>query len=206
VFDHVGKGTLSLTYTIRGLREDGVTPFTVHNSNMDASQDDAFQAGHHLQNALFGLAFNRSEDITFTSIRATGQITEHQLVGDIVRVRSASSLQRGLRERAVLKAKAGSRIILEVTLQPLEGGQPERATVRFRIPHRATGLERISLRGGKARQRINTSRMGFDKLLALLNDGEHPNDLIVTGLGRQLVQKQDIVVEGEAAVTVKVVG
>jgi hypothetical protein len=48
--------------------------------------------------------------------------------------------------------------------------------------------------------------MGFDKLLALLNDGEHPNDLIATGLGRQLVQKQDIVVEGEAAVTVKVVG
>jgi SpoIVB peptidase S55 len=206
VFDHVGKGTLSLTYTIRGLREDGVTPFTVHNSNMDASQDDAFQADHHLRNALFGLAFNRSEDITFTSIRARGQITEHQLVGDIVRVRSASSLQRGLRERAVLKAKAGSRIMLEVTLQPMEGGPPERATVRFRIPHRATGLERISLRGGKARQRINTSRMGFDKLLALLNDGEHPNDLIATGLGRQLVQKQDIVVEGEAAVTVKVVG
>jgi hypothetical protein len=206
LFDHLGKGTLSLSYTIRGLREDRVTPFTVHNSNMDASRNDAFQASYHLENALYGLVFSRSEDITFTSIRATGEITEHQLVGDIVRVRSASSLQRGLRQRAVLKAKAGTKITLEVTLQPIEGGHPERATVRFRIPHRAAGFERISLRGGKDRQRINTSRMGFDKLLALLNGGEHPNDLIATGLGRELIRRQDLVVEGHATVTVRVVG
>jgi hypothetical protein len=206
VFDHFGKGTLSLSYTIQGLREDGVTPFTVRNSNMVASEYDAFQAAYRLLNALYELAFNRAEEITFTSVEANGEITEQQLVGDIVRVETASSLQRTLRDRPVLKAKRGSTITLEVTLEPPGGGQPETATFRMRVPRRASGFEQISFRGGRARQRIDTRRLGFEELVAILNGGEHPNDLIAKGLGRQLVQQQDVVVEGQASVTVKVVG
>ena len=206
VFDHFGEGTLNLSYTIQGLREDGVTPFTVHNSNMVASEYDAFQAAYRLLNAMYELAFNQAEDITFTSVEASGEITDRQLVGDIVRVRTSSSLQRGLRDRPVLKAKRGSTITLEVMLQPAGGAAPETATFRMRVPHRADGLERISFRGGRARQKIDSRHLGFEQLVAILNGGEHPNDLIATGLGRQLVQQQDVVVEGQASVTVKVVG
>ena len=205
VFDHLGKGTLSLSYTIQGLREDGVTPFTVHNTNMLASEH-AFKAAYRLQNALFELAFNRTEEITFTSVEASGEITDQKLIADIVRVRTASSLQRTLRDRPILKAKRGSVITLEVMLRPLGGGQAQTATFRMRVPHRATGFERVSFRGGQVRQRINTGQLGFERLLGILNGGEHPNDLIATGLGRQLVQKQDMMVEGQASVTVRVVG
>jgi hypothetical protein len=205
VFDHFGKGTLRLSYTIQGIRADGVTPFTVHNSNMVYSAHNAFQAAYRLLNAMYELAFNRSEEITFTSVKASGEITEHQLVGDIVRVRTSSSLQRGLRERPVLKAKPGSTITIEVMLQPAEGGQPVMATFKMRVPHGATGFEQISLRGGRVRQRIKTRELGFEQLVAILNGGEHPNDLIATGLGRQLVQQQDLVVMGQASVTVRAV-
>ena len=205
LFDHFGKGTLSLTYTIHGLRGDGVTPFTVHNSNMVASGNNAFQAANRLVNALYRLAFNRAEEITFTSVEASGEITGQQLVGEIVRVRTSSSLQPALRDRPVLKAKRGSRITLQVMLRPTGGGSPETTTFQMRVPHRADGFERISFRGGRARQRIDR-HLGFKQLLAILNGGEHPNDLIATGLGRQLVQGQDVVVDGQAAVTVKVVG
>jgi hypothetical protein len=75
----------------------------------------------------------------------------------------------------------------------------------MRVPHRASGFERISFRGGQVRQRINTGRLGFERLLRILNGGEHPNDLIVTGLGHQLVQKQDVMVKGQSSVTVRVV-
>jgi hypothetical protein len=205
VFDHFGEGTLGLSYTIQGLREDGVTPFTVRNSNMVASEYDAFQAAYRLLNALYELAFNRAEEITFTSVDATGEITEQQLVGDIVRVRTASSLQRDLRERSVLKAKRGSTITVEVALQPAGGGPLVTTTFRMRVPHGANGFEQISFRGGRARQRIDSRRLGFEQLVAILNGGEHPNDLIATGLGRQLVREQDVVVQGQASVTVRVV-
>jgi len=204
VFDHFGKGTLSLSYTIHGLRQDGVTPFTVRNSNIAASGYDAFRAAYRLVNALYRLAFNRAEEITFTSVEASGEITDQQLVGEIVRVRTSSSLQCALRDRPVVKAKRGSRITLEVMLRPAGGGRPETATFRMRVPHRADSFERISFRGGRARQRIDR-HLGFKQLVAILNGGEHPNDLIAAGLGRRLVRKQDVVVAGQVAVTVKVV-
>jgi hypothetical protein len=125
------------------LREDGVTPFTVHNTNMLASER-AFKAAYRLQNALFELAFNRTEEITFTSVEASGEITDQKLIADIVRVRTASSLQRTLRDRPILKAKRGTVITLEVMLRPLGGGQAQTATFRMRVPHRATGFERVS--------------------------------------------------------------
>jgi hypothetical protein len=92
-----------------------------------------------------------------------------------------------------------------VALQPAQGGPLVTTTFRMRVPHGANGFERISFRGGRARQRIKSRHLGFEQLVAILNGGEHPNDLIATGLGRQLVQRQDVVVQGQASVTVRVV-
>lgn len=207
VFDKFGEGTLRLSWTIDGLREDGVTPFTVQNSNMYYSQYSAIDGAYRLLSALYQLAFNRFETITFTGVDSTGEITEHKLVGDIVRVRTASSLQRGLRERFELKARAGSTITVEVSLEPAEGGAPVVTTLRMKVPRWARGDERVTLRGGRARNFFFDRRGfgSFDEVLAELNGGDHPNDLIVTGLGQRIAKMLDLVVEGRASFIVHVV-
>jgi hypothetical protein len=206
VFDHFGQGTLRLSYSIHGLRGDGVTPFTVKNSNMAYSQHDAFRAAFRLVRALYELAFNRFEDVTFTNVQASGAITTHQLVGNIVRIRSESSLQHGLRQRSILKAKAGGTITLQVSLRPAEGGRPVDETFRLRVPNGAKGTQRISFRGGKAGTAIDNRSLGsFDELLSILNGGERPNQLILSGFGRHIARSQDLVVMGDASLAVNVV-
>lgn len=207
VFDQFGEGTLRLSWTIDGLREDGVTPFTVQNSNMYYSRYSAIDGAYRLLSALYQLAFNRFEDITFTGVDSSGEITERQLVGDIVRVRTASSLQRGLRERFELKARAGSTITVKVSLEPAEGGAPVVTTLRMKVPPWARGEERVTLRGGRARNFFFDRRgLGsFKELLAELNGGDHPNDLIVTGLGHRIAKTLDLVVDGRASFIVHVV-
>lgn len=205
VFDHFGKGTLRLSYTIQGLREDG-DAFTVKNSNMAYSEYDAFRAAYRLVRALYDLAFNKFEDVTFTNVQANGEITTHQLVGNIERIRSESSLQHGLRERSVLKAKAGGRIRLDVSIQPVEGVKPVEARFTLRVPGRAGGQQRISFRGGKARSRIDVRHLrSFHELLSLLNGGESPNDLVASGFGHQIIRQLDLVVQGGASLAVNVV-
>ncbi|HKZ76513.1 MAG TPA: hypothetical protein VJ259_07590, partial [Actinomycetota bacterium] len=207
VFDKFGEGTLRLSWTIDGLREDGVTPFTVQNSNMYYSEYSAIDGAYRLASALYALAFNRFEDITFTGLDSTGEITERALVGDIVRVRTASSLQRGLRERSVLKARAGSTITIDVSLEPAEGGSPVVTTLKMKVPRWARGDERVTLRGGRARNFFFDRRGfgSFEEVLAELNGGDHPNDLIVTGLGQRIAKMLDLVVDGRASFIVHVV-
>jgi len=209
VFDHVGPGTFRLSYEIQGVRADGITPFTVANSNMDYSNYDAFEAAYKMLNVLYLLAFNPFEHVTFTSVEATGDITTHQLVGDIVRVRTASPLQPTLRVRPVLRARPGTMITLEVTLQPVEGGSPVISTFSLRVPRGASGYEDVVVRRGRSRLSFEPSRKegggSFDELVAGLNGGEHPNDLIVSGFGRTLVQQQDMIVQGRSTVTIKVI-
>ncbi|MGH2658712.1 MAG: SpoIVB peptidase S55 domain-containing protein [Actinomycetota bacterium] len=206
VFDQFGDGTLRMSWTIRGLREDGVTPFTVRNTNMYYSRYSAIDGSYRLLSSLYQLAFNRFEDITFTGVDSSGEITERELVGDIARVRTASSLQRGLRERFELKAKPGSTITIEVSLEPAEGGHPIVTTVKMRVPWRARGDERVTLRGGRARRFFDRRGLGsFKEVLAELNGGDHPNDLIVTGLGRRISKMLDLVVDGRASFIVHVV-
>jgi SpoIVB peptidase S55 len=207
VFDHFGPGTLRLSYEIQGLRADGVTPFTVQNSNMEYSSYDAFQAAYKLLGALYQLAFNPFERITFTGVSATGDITTHQLVGDIARVRTASTLQPALRVRPTLRARPGTAITIEVTLQPVEGGAPVVSTFSLRVPRGASGFARVVVRRGSSRVSFEPPKEGgsFDDLLATLNNGEHPNDLVVSGFGRTLLQQQDLVVQGRSVVAVDVV-
>ena len=207
VFDKFGEGTLRLSWTIEGLREDGVTPFTVRNSNMYYSEYSAIDGAYRLLSALYQLAFNRFEDITFTGVDSTGEVTEHELVGDIVRVRTSSPLQRGLRERFELRARAGSTITVEVSLEPAEGGAPVVTALRMKVPRWARGDERVTLRGGRARNFFFDRRgLGsFEEVLAELNGGDHPNDLIVTGLGQRIAKMLDVVVDGRASFIVHVV-
>ncbi len=204
VFQRVGSGTTSIDYVIDGTTAAGV-PFQVSNRNMDYSSYDATEASYKLLNALSAIKFNRFEDVTFTGVSATGSITQQQLEGAIVGVRTSSSLQPTLRSRGVVKARAGSTVTIEVTLQPAEGPN-QTATLKVHVPKGSRGSEVVTLRGGSHRTYFSTRGLkSFDQLLALLNGGEHPNDLIAQAFGNTTIMKQSIIVSGKDSFTIQVV-
>jgi len=204
VFDQYGAGTLNIRYTIDGETADG-TPFTVQNRSMAYSEYDATSAAYKLTEAMYQLAFNRFEPVTFTSVHAEGEISARKLVGTITRIRTASTLQPALAERRVLRARPGTRITIETTLTPADGGPNVVATMHLRVPVWARGVETVGLRGGTGRSRVRGRVRSFDQLLALLNGGGHPNDLIATGFGTRLIQAQDLIVKGKGSFDVSVV-
>ncbi len=204
VFQRVGNGTANIHYAVEGTRADG-TPFSVTNRNMDYSGYDAAYPVYKLLNTLYSLKFNRFEDVTFTGVSATGSITQQQLEGQIVKVRTSSSLQPTLRVRGVVKAKPGSAVTVAVTLKPVEGPN-QIATLEVHVPSGSRGSEDVTLRGGSHRTYFSSRGVdSFDELLALLSGGEHPNDLVAGAFGTTVKKKQSIVVTGKASFTIQVV-
>jgi hypothetical protein len=205
VFQRVGDGTSSIDYTIEGTTEDG-TPFTLTNRGMFYSDWDAAMSAYKLVETLYALSFNRFTTVTFTDVSATGDITEQDLTGDIVKVRTKSSLQPTLKARSLLKAKPGDTVTVEVTLAPVEGGANQTATMSFKVPKSARGKQRVTLRGGHDRYYFSQREVGsFDELLARLSNGEHGNDLILSEFGTTKSFAQDLIVDGKGAFTLQVV-
>jgi hypothetical protein len=205
VFDRFGSGSLDMAYTISGLRQDGSTPFTVSNTVLSSSTYDASEGVYKLSNALYTLQFNRFEDITFTSVDASGGITEQRLEGTIGRIRSSSSVQSGLQSRSVQKVRPGGRVTVEVSLEPFEGGDPVLVTFTMRAPRRP-GFYDVRLRGGRDRFYVDERELeSFDDLVAQLSGGLHANDVVARGLGPAVSTSTSLVVTGRGGFTVQVV-
>lgn len=205
VFDQYGDGSLSMAYSIAGLRQDGVTPFTIQNSVMWSSSYDAFEGVYKLVSAMYALRFNRFEDVTFTAVDASGTVTAQGLEGRIGEVRTSSDVQSGLQQRSVQRVEAGGVVTVEVALEPAEGGQPVLVTFELLAPNRP-GLATVRLRGGRERLYVNPRGIGsFEELVAQLSGGEQANELFASGLGPRVSALADLIVSGKAAFTVKVV-
>lgn len=204
VFDQYGDGSLAMQYSISGLREDGVTPFTIENSVMWSSSYDAFEGIYKLTSAMYALRFNRFEDVTFTAVDASGLVTGDALEGRIGEIRTSSKLQPGLQSRAFVKVKTGGTVTAEVWLEPAGGGDPVPVTLELRAP-RSPGLFTVRLRGGRERLYVNDRVGSFEELVAQLSGGEHGNELIATGLGPRTSALADLIVQGTGAFAVKVV-
>ena len=195
-------GTLFLSWTIEGTRADG-SPWRVSNRFMEVNDYGAAGEAWRLADVLYALAFNGFERVRFTSVSMEGSITQEDLTSRIVRVRVSTPVQRALRERPVVKARPGDRVTIEVTLDPVERETNVTARLTLRVPRWVRGSERVRLSGGRGG--IGTWGGSLDELLANLSAGEARNDLIVTGLGRRIVQAQDVIVTGRAGFRVKVV-
>jgi hypothetical protein len=197
-----GPGSSSMEWTIEGIA-DGV-PFTVENRGMFYSDYDATMTLYKLLSTIDYLQFNefteginRYTKVTFTSIESSGMITEQQREGDIVNVRTSSSLEPKLKSRAVTKVKAGSTLTVEVTLAPVDGSPEVVTTMDVKIPHSAKGYHTFTVRGGKDRPWFRLGDVySFEELVAQLSGGEHRNDLIVSGPGRGGVQELDWMPKG----------
>jgi SpoIVB peptidase S55 len=205
VFDQYGSGSLDMGYTIHGLREDGVTPFTVENAVLDSSSYDAFEGLYKLSSAMYQLAFNRFEDVTFTSVETDGSVTAERLEGKISQVRTSSAIQPSLGSRGVQRVAPHGMVKVEVSLEPFGGGASIPVTFTMRAPGRP-GFYDVRLRGGRDRFFSNNRGIrSLDQLLNALSGGEHGNDLIATGLGRRVTSSADLMVTGRRSLTVQVV-
>jgi SpoIVB peptidase S55 len=203
VQQEVAPGTLGYDYTLTGTREDG-SEFTVRNRGMFYSDYGAVYEVYKLENAYDMIAYGGWPGVEVTSIHAEGSITSARLEGTIAQIRTSSSLQPRLASRGELRARPGSRIRVEVTLNPVEGGEPAVATLTMRVPRSARGDIYVSLRGGRDRGYVRGAS-SFEELLRALNGGQHQNDLIVRGLGRTVVQQQPVIVTGKGGFEVHVV-
>jgi hypothetical protein len=205
VFDQFGAGSLDMAYTIHGLREDGVTPFTVQNTVLDSSTYDAFEGIYKLYSAVSQLSFNRFEDVTFTSVETEGSVTAERLEGKIGQVRTSSALQPSLGSRGVQRVAPHGTVNVQVSLQPFGGGPSVPVTFTMRAPGRP-GYYDVRLRGGRDRFFVNERHQrSLDQLLNALSGGEHGNDLIASGFGPRVTTTADLMVTGRRVLTVQVV-
>jgi hypothetical protein len=199
-----GPGTLELEWTISGTREDG-SPFTVSNRLMSFSPYSGANEAYPVASMLYTLAFNGFEDIEFTGVDMTGEITNDDLTSQIERIRVSSPLQPSLKQRSVLRAGPGDRVTIEVTLNPIGRDTNVLSQLTFRVPRGARGSEEIRITGGRGRLNYGRGIGSLDDLIAALNGGDHSNDLIVNGFGQTVTQVQDVIVRGRAGFTVQVV-
>ncbi|GIV00509.1 MAG: hypothetical protein KatS3mg014_2124 [Actinomycetota bacterium] len=169
---------------------------------MAHSDWDATEVIWRLTNALNQLQFNRFEDVTFTEIATHGTISRDELVGRIRQLRVASTSEPSLRARSVLIARPGDRVTVEATLAMAEGGTTV-VTTSFRVPRGVRGVHDLVVRGGRERYRYRAR--SFDQLVAQLNGGEHPDDLVLEGLGRTRLRPQDVIVRGRQGFSIQIV-
>jgi hypothetical protein len=202
VFQAAGKGTLNATWTVDGTDEDG-DPWTLSGGNMQYNKYDATSALYKLLNQLYAIALNRYEDVTFTDVSLQGSITADQLESNITRIRTSSSVQRNLRTRSVQKVKAGSRLTIAVTLEPVDGSDKQVVKLKTRV-EAGRGTYGVDLRGGTRRYPIDERAGSFDALLAELNDSEIPNQIVVSG-GVSGLFTQGVIVRGHGAFKIQVV-
>jgi hypothetical protein len=204
VLQAIGKGSLNVSWTVNGLRQDG-THWNLAGANMDYSDHDATRALYKMVDQLFAIAFNRYEDVTFTDVTMTGSVTAGDLESQITRLRTSSSVQPKLRSRAVQKVRSGKPLTIEVTLSPTVGSDATGKRVKVQaVIHAGKGLYGVEVRGGKRRSYVDRRAGSFDALLAQLNASESPNDLVVTG-GLRGVFPQDVIVHGKASFKIEVV-
>ncbi len=194
-------GTGELAWTISGTTDEG--PFAVSNHWMAWSDWDASEVMWRLLSAIETLAFNEFEDVTFTGVSMHGSATAEELVGQMIGMRVASTSEPTLRSRPVLEARPGDQVTVEVTLR-MADGSTRVLVASFHVPWGIGGDHRITVRGGKERWRDGDAG-SFEDLLAMLSGGEHPDDLVIAGLGRTRLRPQDVIVEGQDRFTLRVV-
>lgn len=197
-----GPGTLRFAWTIEGTREDG-SPFTVSNRLMEFDRYSASSGVGRMGDALYQLAFNGYEDVEFTGIDMTAEITDDDLTSRISRIRLSSPVQTSLKARSVVKARPGQIVTVEVTFDPADGDDVV-ATLKVKVPKRAKGTQGVRLSGSKGRNRGGGAG-SLDELIWALSQGPHGNDLTVIAFGRTHVLPQKVIVRGSAGFAIRVV-
>ncbi len=220
VFDRIGDGTVTLTFTIDGIGPSG-EPFRLVRDNMHFSPFDAsFESIFELFSYLERIQENPFGEVRFTGVSADSVITQRHLTARIRRVLSASSLRPELRERKRLPVLPGERIKLRVFLLP-EGSTTEvPVDLRLRVPRDAAFGGSLVVRGGGLGACFfcvfddgeeGQEPATFEDLLQELRTAEQNNHLVaelVVEPNLQVARRilQDRVILGQRSIEITVVG
>ena len=139
VFDGIGKGSGTLSYTINGTRQDG-TPFSLQRTDLYADKYDiTFASAVDLYMTLSQLQYNGAEDITIDDVDTTSSLNrsyDHYVIKRVEMRRPGAWV--ALTDSSTLKMRAGTTTRLRVTLSsPVSGTRTVRVDVP--VPARALG-------------------------------------------------------------------
>jgi hypothetical protein len=149
IFDAIGEGSSSVTWTASGMREDG-TPFEVHRSDIYGDPFDITGAtAFDVYFLLSSLQFNDIEDVTIDAFDADIDMTPSYEHASIQRV----SLRKGgawvpLKRRNAIELRAGRTARLRVELRGTDAAPTQ---VRVEVPVKRSSLGnrgRLSVFGG----------------------------------------------------------
>jgi hypothetical protein len=182
VFDKVGDGSASYTWTIEGKREDG-TPWELHKSNMYVSEFDlSFESAFEIYGELLAIANYPNEKIEITNTEAT--INLEETVRDY-HLQKLLWCHGGTCEKVKsIKASPGATLKFRAILSPSDGSADEKFNFRFKIPNGARNGATVTAGGGSGCNPFfggcGRTPDTFDELLASF-DGL-PNNVLVAQL------------------------
>ena len=147
VFDRIGEGHSSMSWTITGTTGDG-TPWTLTRSNrFSSAYDITYESLSELQSQLYTLFDNRfDDDIEFTGVDVSGAIEEEQ---ERFRLQRILVAKNGNQARAVRKVivKGGDRLRVTAVLKDMEENV-QTVAVTMRVPDDFRRRGSISVSGG----------------------------------------------------------
>jgi hypothetical protein len=211
VFDQVGPGSASYSWTIEGEHEDG-TPWQFHKTNMYVAQFDlSFESAFELYGELLEIANYPNEKIEITSTEATISVDESV---DDLKLEKLLWCHGGSCEIVRrIRSHPGATLRFKAILKPSDGSPRERERFDFHIPAATRGGAAVTVGGGSGCNPFFGTGCGktpdtFDELLASF-DGQ-PNNVLVAQLltGRhgkvsdEVDSSKDEVISGSKHITI----
>lgn len=220
VFDRIGDGTATVSFTIEGTSPAG-EPFALVRDNMWFSRFDvSFEAILELELYLF-LLDEFDPAVSFSGVDANSTITQEHLTAEIEKVLSATSAAPRLRQREFLPVRRGDTIRLRVFLRPEGSETLDRVDLVVGVPRRVRGHGFLRISGGGDRRCFfcilfdeeeefeEEQPATFEELLAELGSAGQNNhlvaDLRIGQKERTARSEQDRVILGRAAIEIFVV-
>ena len=181
IFDQVGAGSASYTWTIEGKHEDG-TPWELHKTNMYASEFDlSFESAFEIYGELLAIANYPKEKIEITNTEAT--INVEETVRDY-HIEKLLSCHRTCEKVRSVRAFPGDTLRFRAILEPSDGSANQKVNFKFKIPNHARNGATVTVGGGSGCNPFfggcGPTPDTFDKLLASF-DGQ-PNNVLVAQL------------------------
>jgi hypothetical protein len=182
VFDKIGEGSASYTWTIEGKREDG-TPWELHKTNMYVSEFDlSFESAFEIYGELLEIANYPNENVEFTNLRATINLEETVHKYELLKVLWC---RHGSCEKVrSIRANPGRTLRFRAMLKPSDGSPNVNVNFHLTIPAGARHGAAVSVGGGSGCNPFfggcGPTPGTFDKLLTSF-EGQ-PNNVLVAQL------------------------
>jgi hypothetical protein len=153
VFDHIGKGSSLVKFTITGHTKPGNKPFTVVRTNRYTNPGDiTFSSMFEAADDVAALVFNEFTDVTIDTVNVSAGLSTQPRSFKVGQVQvKVKGVWKTLGKQSVIKAKPGRWLAFRVTLDSAKNALPSRVVqTRVQVPATATPRSGGSLSIGQA--------------------------------------------------------